>query len=233
MCVSLCGVWSLKKARLRCDRLCWWPLNFNTLHNYTCIKIHKVYPSQKWWDLTELLVHPASLDMGGAPPHTNHRIRQAARGEEQVGLLKNNAPVANRSLWNMAWRSWTRSWTLSALGSLEHLSLNIAGAALVTSLPARALTWTLSRHRLNQPSIRRLEGTTSKNNELNAYGRKESFLWRHAAASTSLVFSTRGHPKKPEPPTWFPRTKTRATHLKETKHLPACLLSTTKASTSN
>ncbi len=36
--------------------------------------------------------------MGGAPPHTNHRIRQAARGEEQVGLLKNNAPVANRAL---------------------------------------------------------------------------------------------------------------------------------------
>ncbi len=122
MCVLLRGVWSLKKASLKCDRLCWWPLNFNTLHNYTCIKIHKVYPSQKWWDITELLVHPASLDMGGAPPHTNHRIRQAARGEEQVGLLKNNAPVANRSLWNMAWRSWFV--TLLALGfwrALEHL----------------------------------------------------------------------------------------------------------------
>ncbi len=103
--------------------------------------------------------------------------------------------------------SWSRSWTLSALGSLEHLSLNIAGAALVTSLPARALTWTLSRHRLNQPSIRRLEGTTSKNNELNAYGRKESFLWRHAAASTSLVFSTRGHPKKHEPTHVVPEDK--------------------------
>ncbi len=127
MCVSLCGVWSLKKARLRCDRLCWWPLNFNTLHNYTCIKIHKVYPSQKWWDITELLVHPASLDMGGAPPHTNHRIRQAARGEEQVGLLKNNAPVANRSLWNMAWRS--RLLALSALGSLKHgVTLSALGA---------------------------------------------------------------------------------------------------------
>ncbi len=173
MCVLLCGVWSLKKARLRCDRLWWWPLNCNTLHNYTRIKSHKVYPSQKWWDITELLVHPASLDMGGAPPHTNHRIRQAARGEEQVGLLKNNAPVANLSLWNMAWRSLELS-----LGSwLSGTSLfNIAGAALVTSLPSRALTWTLSRHRLNQPSIRRLEGTTSKNNELNAYGRKQPHL---------------------------------------------------------
>ncbi len=220
MCVLLCGVWSLKKARLRCDRLCWWPLNFNTLHNYTCIKIHKVYPSQKWWDITELLVHPASLDMGGAPPHTNHRIRQAARGEEQVGLLKNNAPVANRSFLDSL---------LNSLGSwLSGTSLfNIAGAALVTSLPARALTWTLSRHRLNQPSIRRLEGTTSKNNELNAYGRKESFLWRHAAAATSLVFPPESTRRRTNQPTWFPRTKTRATHLKETKHLPTCLFSTT------
>ncbi len=217
MCVLLCGVWSLKKARLRRDRLCWWPLNFNTLHNYTRIKIHKVYPSQKWWDITELLVHPASLDMGGAPPHTNHRIRQAARGEEQVGLLKNNAPVANRSLWNMAWLSET--WR-DALGSwLSGTSLfNIAGAALVTSLPARALTWTLSRHRLNQPSIRRLEGTTSKNNELNAYGRKESFLWRHAAAATSLVFPPESTRRRTNQPTWFPSTKTRATHLKETNN---------------
>ncbi len=205
MCVLLCGVWSLKKARLRCDRLCWWPLNFNTLHNYTCIKIHKVYPSQKWWDITELLVHPASLDMGGAPPHTNHRIRQAARGEEQVGLLKNNAPVANGSL--------KHGVTLSGTSLF-----NIAGAALVTSLPARALTWTLSQHRLNQPSIRRLEGTTSKNNELNAYGRKESFLWRHAVAATSLVFPPESTRRRTNQPTWFPSTKTRATHLKETNN---------------
>ncbi len=237
MCVLLCGVWSLKKARLRCDRLCWWPLNFNTLHNCTRIKIHKVYPSQKWWDITELLVHPASLDMGGAPPHTNHRIWQAARGEEQVGLLKNNAPVANRSLkhgvtlWNMAWLSETWRDALGSLGSPEHLSLNIAGAALVTSLPARALTWTLSRHRLNQPSIRRLEGTTSKNNELNAYGRKESFLWRHAAAATSLVFPPESTRRRTNQPTWFPSTKTRATHLKETNNFQPA--SCQQASTSN
>ncbi len=112
------------------------------------------------------------------------------------------------SLWNMAWRS-----------RLSGTSLfNIAGAALVTSLPARALTWTLSRHRLNQPYIRRLEGTTSKNNELNAYGRKESFLWRHAAAATSLVFPPESTRRRTNQPTWFPSTKTRATHLKETNN---------------
>ncbi len=227
MCVLLCGVWSLKKARLRCDRLCWWPLNFNTLHNYTCIKIDKVYPSQKWWDITELLVHPASLDMGGAPPHTNHRIRQAARGEEQVGLLKNNAPVANLTLDSLehgvtlSWRSLELGLTLGAWLSWLSL-LNISGAALVT----------LPRHRLNQPSIRRrrIEGTTSKNNELNAYRRKESLLWRHAAASTYHVFppeSTRrrtNHPRgfrgqRPEQRIWRKQNQNPACFNNESKYL--------------
>ncbi len=160
--------------------------------------------------------------MGGAPPHTDNRIRQAAQGQGQVGLLKNNAPVANRSLLTLSW-TW--------LDSLEHgltlgawlswLSLlNISGAALVT----------LPRHRLNQPSIRRrrIEGTTSKNNELNAYRRKESLLWRHAAASTYHVFPPESTRRRTNQPTWSPRTKTRATHLKETKQLPTCLLSTSK-----
>ncbi len=128
-------------------------------------------------------------------------------------------------LWGGA--SWTvekqrascKSLSLKHGVTLSGTSLfNIAGAALVTSLPARALTWTLSRHRLNQPSIRRLEGTTSKNNELNAYGRKESFLWRHATAATSLVFPPESTRRRTNQPTWFPSTKTRATHLKETNN---------------
>ncbi len=128
-------------------------------------------------------------------------------------------------LWGGA--SWTvekqrascKSLSLKHGVTLSGTSLfNIAGAALVTSLPARALTWTLSRHRLNQPSIRRLEGTTSKNNELNAYGRKESFLWRHAVAATSLVFPPESTRRRTNQPTWFPSTRTRATHLKETNN---------------
>ncbi len=116
-------------------------------------------------------------------------------------------------------RASCKSLSLKHGVTLSGTSLfNIAGAALVTSLPARALTWTLSRHRLNQPSIRRLEGTTSKNNELNAYGRKESFLWRHAVAATSLVFPPESTRRRTNQPTWFPSTKTRATHLKETNN---------------
>ncbi len=131
--------------------------------------------------------------------------------EKQRASCKSLSLKHGVTLWNMAWRS--------RLSRLSGTSLfNIAGAALVTSLPARALTWTLSRHRLNQPSIRRLEGTTSKNNELNAYGRKESFLWRHAAAATSLVFPPESTRRRTNQPTWFPSTKTRATHLKETNN---------------
>ncbi len=114
----------------------------------------------------------------------------------------------------------TLSWLLN-LAWLSWLSLlNISGAALVT----------LPRHRLNQPSIRRrrIAGTTSKNNELNAYRRKESLLWRHAAASTYHVFPPESTRRRTNQPTWFPRTKTRATHLKETKQLPTCFLSTSK-----
>ncbi len=60
--------------------------------------------------------------MGGAPPHTDNRIRQAARGQGQVGLLKNNAPVANRSLEHGLTLSLL---ALDSRGSwLEHL-LNI------------------------------------------------------------------------------------------------------------
>ncbi len=122
-------------------------------------------------------------------------------------------------------RASCKSLSLKHGVTLSGTSLfNIAGAALVTSLPARALTWTLSRHRLNQPSIRRLEGTTSKNNELNAYGRKESFLWRHAVAATSLVFPPESTRRRTNQPTWFPSTKTRATHLKETNNFNLLLV---------
>ncbi len=153
--------------------------------------------------------------MGGAPPHTDDRIRQAARGQDKSDCWKTTRQlqIALSETWRDALGSW-HSW-------LSGTSLfNIAGAALVTSLPARALTWTLSRHRLNQPSIRRrrLEGTTSKNNELNAYGRKDSVLWRHAAAATSLVFPPESTRRRTNQPTWFPSTKTRATHLKETNN---------------
>ncbi len=41
---------------------------------------------------------PESLDMGGAPPHTDNRIRQAARGQGQVGLLKTTRQSQNALL---------------------------------------------------------------------------------------------------------------------------------------
>ncbi len=123
--------------------------------------------------------------------------------------------------------SWTRSWTLSNVAWL----VNISWIALVTSLPARAFTWTLAstptkptiqsnskdrRHNSKEPRIQRLQT------------RGEPFLWRHAATSTYHVFQPESTRKRTNQPTWFPRTKTRATHLKETKQLPTCFLSTSK-----
>ncbi len=148
-------------------------------------------------------------------------------GRAKLDCFKQRASCKTRSLkhgvtlWNMAWRS--------RLSRLSGTSLfNIAGAALVTSLPARALTWTLSRHRLNQPSIRRLEGTTSKNNELNAYGRKESFLWRHAGSSHISRVSTREHPETHEPTHVVPEHKDQSNAFEGNKQLPTCFLSTSK-----
>ncbi len=195
MCVLLRGVWSLKKARLRCDRLCWWPLNFNTLHNYTCIIIDKVI-LPKSGEISHHLKVPAQQAWTWA----------GLRPTRTIGFDKPPGGRTNRTVEKQRANHKSLSWfvTLLALGSwLSGTSLfNIAGAALVTSLPARALTWTLSRHRLNQPSIRRrrLEGTTSKNNELNAYGWKDSFLWRHAAAATSLVFPPESIRRSPNHP---------------------------------
>ncbi len=209
MCVLLCGVWSLKKARLRCDRLCWWPLNFNTLHNYTCIKIDKfILPksdeiSQNCWSTQQ------AWTWAGLRP-----IRTIGFDKPPVGRGKLDCWKTTRQL-QIALSAFDALWNISfelglTLGAwLSWLSLlNISGAALVT----------LPRHRLSQPSIRRrrIEGTTSKYNELNAYGRKESFLWRHAAASTSHVFppeSTRrrtNHPRgfrgqRPEQRIWRKR----------------------------
>ncbi len=150
-------------------------------------------------------------------------IRTIGFDKPPVGRGKSDCWKTTRqsqiALWNISLVSLELGLTLGAWLSWLSL-LNISGAALVT----------LPRHRLNQPSSRgrRIEGTTSKNNELNAYRRKESLLWRHAAASTYHVFPPESTRRRTNQPTWFPRTKTRATHLKETKQLPTCLLSTSK-----
>ncbi len=128
-------------------------------------------------------------------------------------------------------KSLSRLLALSAFDALW----NISWIALVTSLPARALTWTLSRHRLNQPSIRRrrIEGTTSKNDELNAYGRKESFLWRHAAAATSLVFPPESTRRRTKPTHVVSEDKDQSNAFEGNETTSSLLIFNNKASTSN
>ncbi len=186
----------------------------------------KVLPSmQKWRGSTDPITKRSRAKVRTAPGMVLDTVKPTFQSIVQNPPFKTKHSDSTSRPWGGA--SWTvekqrascKSLSLKHGVTLSGTSLfNIAGAALVTSLPARALTWTLSRHRLNQPSIRRLEGTTSKNNELNAYGRKESFLWRHAAAATSLVFPPESTRRRTNQPTWFPSTKTRATHLKETNN---------------
>ncbi len=128
MCVLLCGVWSLKKARLRCDRLCWWPLNFNTLHNYTCIKIHKVYPSQKWWDITELWSTQQAWTWAGLRP-----IRTIGFDKPPVGRSKLDCWKTTRQLQIALSETWR--------DSLKH------GVTLLNSLGSWLSGTSLFKHR--------------------------------------------------------------------------------------
>ncbi len=140
MCVLKCSVWSLKKASLGCDKLCWWPLNFSTLHNYTCIKIGKFIDPKSAWDITELLVHPSKPGHGrGSAPYGQSDSTSRPRAGPSWTVL-NNAPVAKALS-----RTWRDSLGMNIYWLLTLVALlNISWIALVTSLPARALTWTLA-----------------------------------------------------------------------------------------
>ncbi len=63
---------------------------------------------------------PESLDMGGAPPHTDNRIRQAARGQGKVGLLKTTRQSQN-------------ALALESLNSLELLEATLPAFATAPS----------------------------------------------------------------------------------------------------
>ncbi len=67
--------------------------------------------------------------MGGAPPHTDNRIRQAARGQGQVGLLKTTreSQIALLVLNISSLLAWT---------SREHLLSSARNFAGISSLSA-------------------------------------------------------------------------------------------------
>ncbi len=116
--------------------------------------------------------------------------------------VENNAPVANRSLWNMAWHSLKHGVTLSGTSLF-----NIAGAALVTSLPARrsylnfvstptkpTIYSKARRHNIKEQRAERLR-TKGK---LSVTSRGSSHISR---------VSTREHPETHEPTHVVPRAQ--------------------------
>ncbi len=103
--------------------------------------------------------------------------------------------------------------TLLNCGTRRSYASRFRGYALQRA-PVR---WTLT----SEPTIGGgLRLCQSRNGATNSTIAEESFP---GDVTQPSQVSTREQPKEPEPPTWPPRTKTRATHLKETKPThPAC-----------
>ncbi len=80
-------------------------------------------------------------------------------------------------------RSWTRSWTLS---QTWRGSLNISWIALVTSLPARAFTWTLA----STPT----KPTIQSNSKDRRHNSKEQRIQRLQTRGEPFCDVTRQHP---------------------------------------
>ncbi len=137
--------------------------------------------------MIEILDHvdstPESLDMGGAPPHTDTLIWSAACGQGQIGLFKTTRQRAVRSLKNSFLCSWT-------------LLLRPAGKVGLEAGP-------LDARLENQPSEEvqdRAKAVTSRNQQRNdafistqtQHQPRDSNMapwWRHATAKrASRVF---------------------------------------------
>ncbi len=88
--------------------------------------------------------------------------------------------------------------------SLEHLW---SCARNFASTPTKPTIYSKAKDRRHNIKVQRAERLRTKG-KLSVTSRGSIHISR---------VSTREHPETHEPPTWFPRTKTRATHLKETK----------------
>ncbi len=101
--------------------------------------------------------------------------------------------------------------------SLEH-GLNISETPRSCALQRAPVRWTLTLKTNHLWSLRPCQSRKITEQRIQRLQSRELSRWRHAAEVS---------PKEHEPTTWNPRTKTRATHLKETKPThPACFTPT-------
>ncbi len=148
-----------------------------------------------------------TMDMGGAPPHTDNLIRSAAGGRHPNRTVEKTTRErrALSSLLLALWLSWT--W-------LEHLwsyASRFRGYALQTR--AR-LTWKPARWTLpTKPTIGGgLRPCQSRNGATKSTIAEESFP--DDVTQPSQV-STREQPKEPELNTWHPKQRTELTRENE------------------
>ncbi len=128
MCVLLCCVWSPKKASLGCDKLCWWPLNFSTLHNYTCIRIDEFILPKSGEISQNVKFHPSKPGHGrGSAPYGQSDSTSRPWAGPSWTVEKQRA-----SRKSLSW-TWLDSWRLTLVAlSLEHLwscARNFAGTS--------------------------------------------------------------------------------------------------------
>ncbi len=129
---------------------------------------------------------------GGAPPHTDNRIRQAARGQGQVGLFKTTRERRARSpLLLTLWLSWT--W-------LEHL-----WNSAKLRPPTRA--GPLDSQLENQPFMK------SRTVPMPHHGATTA----EQSRAFPVTSRSRGSPKEHEPTTWHPKQRTELTRENEAK----------------
>ncbi len=170
MCVLKCGVWSLKKAGIVGDKLCWWPLNLSTLHNYTCIKIGKFIDPKSAWDITELLVHPSEPGHGrGSAPYGQSDSTSRPRAGPSWTVL-NDARAAR---------------SLSSSDSLTLLNMAWTSLKLREAAPSNApVRWTLTLKTNHLWSLRPCQSRKITEQRIQRLQSRELSRWRHAAVSS-------------------------------------------------
>ncbi len=211
------GVWSLKKARLRCDRLCWWPLNFNTLHNYTCIKIDKVI-LPKSDETSQNFGPPSKPGHGrGSAPYEPSDSTSRPWGGASWTVEKQRASC--KSLSRSGSLGFDALWNISLIAARNFSACSRSYLNFV-STPTKPTIYSKAKARRHNIKEQRAERLRTKG----------SFLWRHAAAATSLVFPPESTEKPNHPRGSEDKDQSNAFEGNETT---SSLLIQQQASTSN
>ncbi len=154
-----------------------------------------------------------SLDMGGAPPHTDTDWTSRLWAMSKPGQFKTTRFAHALVL------SWTWLDSLESLNSLELYASRFRNCALQRT-PVR---WTLASEPTIWRSLRPCQSRNITEQRIQRLqSRGELSRWRHAAVPAIPRASNREPPKKHELTMWHPKQRTELTRKTKSKH-PSCL----------